>query len=90
KSYDQLLKDVVKEYYDCLPKEEVIMKLKQWQIEMAHESIQNLSERDLIDKAEDWKKKVEDKPQEVLNDIPWLLFVMLDRLSENKNLEGGK
>ncbi|MDP5274459.1 peptidoglycan recognition protein family protein [Chengkuizengella axinellae] len=41
KSYDQLLQDVVKEYYDCLPKEEVVMKLKQWQIEMAHQSIEN-------------------------------------------------
>ncbi|MDP5276359.1 peptidoglycan recognition protein family protein [Chengkuizengella axinellae] len=88
KSYDQLLQDVVKEYYDCLPREDVIMKLKEWQIKMAHESIQNLSERDLIDKVEDWKKKVEDKPQEVLNDLPWLFFVMLDPLS-NKTLEGG-
>ncbi|MDP5274460.1 hypothetical protein [Chengkuizengella axinellae] len=43
----------------------------------------------MIDDVDDWKKKVEDKPQEVLDDIPWLFFVMLDRLSENIKLEGG-
>ncbi|MDP5275263.1 peptidoglycan recognition protein family protein [Chengkuizengella axinellae] len=88
KSYDQLLQDVVKEYYDCLPKEEIILKLKSWQIKMAHIALDNLNEKGLVSDSEDWKKKVEDKPQEVLNDIPWLFFVMLDRLS-NKTLEGG-
>ncbi|MFS1511903.1 N-acetylmuramoyl-L-alanine amidase family protein [Chengkuizengella sp. SCS-71B] len=88
KSYDRLLQDVVKEYYDCLPREELILKLKKWQIEMAHQSIKNINEKELLLDVDEWKKKVEDKPDEVLQDMPWLFFVMLDRLS-NKTLEGG-
>ncbi|NBI28158.1 N-acetylmuramoyl-L-alanine amidase [Chengkuizengella sp. YPA3-1-1] len=84
KSYDQLLQDVVIEYYDCLPREEVLMKLKKWQIDMAHQSIENLNEKELLYDVDEWKKKVEEKPQEVINDFPWLFFVMLDRLSQKK------
>ncbi|WP_235929812.1 peptidoglycan recognition protein family protein [Chengkuizengella marina] len=87
KSYDQLLKDVIKEYYECLSKEEVIMKLKDWEINLAHQAIDNLNKKDLVNNAEDWKKKVSEKPQDVINDMPWLFFVMLDRLSDNDKEE---
>ncbi|WP_160648051.1 hypothetical protein [Chengkuizengella marina] len=55
---------------------------------MAHQSIENLNEIELLHDVDEWKKKVQDKPLEVLNDMPWLFFVMLDRLSENKKLKG--
>ncbi|MDP5276475.1 peptidoglycan recognition protein family protein [Chengkuizengella axinellae] len=85
KSYDLLLQDVVKEYYDCLSKEDVIMQLKEWQIELANDAIDRLSQKKLVTNAEDWKNKLIKKPQEILQDMPWLFFVMLDRLSENND-----
>ncbi|NDI35647.1 N-acetylmuramoyl-L-alanine amidase [Chengkuizengella sediminis] len=72
KLYDQLLQDVVKEYFDCLPEEDVLMKLKNWQIDMAHRSIEIQNEKELLHDVDEWKKKVEEEPQEVINDFPWL------------------
>ncbi|MFS1514026.1 N-acetylmuramoyl-L-alanine amidase family protein [Chengkuizengella sp. SCS-71B] len=82
KSYYQLLQDVVKEYYECLSKEEDILKLMDWEIHLAHQAIENLSKKGLIKEPVDWKRKVSENPQEILDDIPWMFFVMLDRLSE--------
>lgn len=93
KSYNQLLKDVVKEYYDCLSddqvKEEIILKLQQWQIDAANSAIDSLSQKKVIDGSnyilnnpEDWKKKVKDNPEQIVNDMSWLFFVLLDRITK--------
>ncbi|NDI33594.1 hypothetical protein [Chengkuizengella sediminis] len=47
------------------------MKLKNCQIDMAHQSIENLNEKELLHDVDEWKKKIEEKPQEVIHDMPW-------------------
>lgn len=87
KSYAQLLQDVVKEYYDCLPKEGIILKLKQWQIDMGKQAIDNLHRKTdlngqkIVSDTEEWKKKLETNPEVILHDLVWLTWVLFDRVT---------
>ncbi|QQE75737.1 glucosaminidase domain-containing protein [Brevibacillus composti] len=86
--------------FDKLPKnaeqiakeaEEAVMKaLEEWQLELAERSIDNLARtRDdkdgfILQNAEDWKKRLRENPQSVLEDMPWLVFVLLDRATKEE------
>lgn len=71
--------------------EEAVMKaLEEWQLELAERSIDNLARtRDdkdgfILQNAEDWKKRLREDPQSVLHDMPWLVFVLLDRATKEE------
>ena len=65
--------------------EAVHLAIEQWQLQLADRAIDNLSsKRDaegkaLLNNAEEWKRRLRQEPQKVLEDLPWLLFVMVDR-----------
>ncbi|MFF2532758.1 M23 family metallopeptidase [Brevibacillus sp. NPDC058079] len=81
----------LREYYQSVDnsvdrEEEVSMKqLEPWKLQLADKALDSLaSKKDtegkaLINNAEEWKKRLRTEPQEVLNDLPWLLFVLVDR-----------
>ena len=63
-----------------LYKEELIdMAIEKWMEESGIRSLDNLANKGLINNAEDWKKKLAEPIQ------AWLLFTMLDRITNNTN-----
>ncbi|NBI30261.1 peptidoglycan recognition protein family protein [Chengkuizengella marina] len=83
KSYEQFLQDVVIEYFECLSKQETLMKLEGWKLQVALDSLNNLSKKGLLSNVEKWKEKVIECPEQIIKEMPWLFFVMLDRISQN-------
>lgn len=65
--------------------EAVTVVLEEWKLKMADKSIDSLANKigadgnALIQNAEDWKRRLRQEPQKVLEDLPWLLFVIADR-----------
>lgn len=66
--------------------EEAVMKaLEDWQLDLADKALDNLSSRlgpdgkSLIQNATEWKERLRKEPQKVLEDLPWLVFVLFDR-----------
>ena len=61
-------------------KEELIdMAIEKWMEDSGIKSLDNLANKGLINNAEDWKKKLEEPVQ------AWLLFTMLDRITNTTN-----
>ncbi|GED61527.1 hypothetical protein ABER61_28810 [Brevibacillus formosus] len=45
------------------------------------EAIYSLAAKGLLNDPEDWKKRLTDDPAGVLNELPWLMFTMLNRVT---------
>ncbi|WP_409179203.1 M23 family metallopeptidase [Brevibacillus fortis] len=81
----------LREYYQSVDKsvdrgdEDTVKALEPWKLQLADKALDSLaSKKDtegkaLINNAEEWKQRLRTEPQEVLNDLPWLLFVLVDR-----------
>lgn len=58
---------------------------QEWQLQLADKAIDNLAAKHdfegkaLIQNAAEWKQKLRKEPEKVLNDLPWLIFVLIDR-----------
>ncbi|QIC06093.1 mannosyl-glycoendo-beta-N-acetylglucosaminidase [Brevibacillus sp. 7WMA2] len=61
--------------------EAVDLALKEWQLELADKSIDNLAAQELLSDAAEWKERLRKEPQKVIEDMPWLVFVLADRVS---------
>ncbi|MGF9907251.1 M23 family metallopeptidase [Brevibacillus porteri] len=83
----------LQEYYQSVDKpvdredEHKVKALEPWMLQLADQAIDSLaSKKDLngkalINDAGKWKQRLRTEPHEVLNDLPWLLFVIADRAS---------
>lgn len=61
--------------------EAVNLALKEWQLELADKSIDNLAAQELLSDAAEWKERLRKEPSKVIEDLPWLVFVLADRVS---------
>ncbi|ERM19941.1 glycoside hydrolase family 73 protein [Brevibacillus laterosporus] len=61
--------------------EAVSLALKEWQLELAGKSIDNLVAQELLSDAAEWKERLRKEPSKVIEDLPWLVFVLADRVS---------
>jgi hypothetical protein len=89
--YVEKIMSIVNKYnltrFDRLQKieEAVDLAIQEWQRELAEQAIDNLAaKRDmdgntLLNNAEEWKKRLRQEPEKVLEDLPWLIFVLVDR-----------
>jgi len=68
---------------------EAVMKAyEQWQLDLAYKAIDSLAAEQgegatfVLQNPEDWKKRLKDDPQSILEDLPWLTFVLVDRANK--------
>lgn len=61
--------------------EAVELALKEWQLQLADKSIDNLAAKSMLSDAAEWKERLRKEPQKVIEDMPWLVFVLADRAS---------
>lgn len=67
--------------------EDVMRAIEEWKLQLADKAIDNLAGKkdaagkSLLQNAEEWKQRLRKEPQKVLEDLPWLLFVMVDRVT---------
>ncbi|MBU8715377.1 M23 family metallopeptidase [Brevibacillus parabrevis] len=66
--------------------EDVMKAIEAWKLELADKAIDSLAVKKLLQNADEWKARLRKEPQKVLEDLPWLLFVMVDRATNG----GGK
>lgn len=69
--------------------EDVMKAIEAWKLELAVKAIDSLAVKKLLQNADEWKARLRKEPQKVLEDLPWLLFVMVDRAT-NGGGGGGK
>ena len=94
-NYVEKIMSIVNKYnltrFDRLQKieEAVDLAIQEWQRELAEQAIDNLAQkRDvdgnaLLNNAEEWKKRLRQEPEKVLEDLPWLIFVLVDRATNS-------
>jgi len=74
---------------------DVMQALEDWQLQLADKALDNLAGKRgadgkaLIQNATEWKEKLRSEPQRVLEDLPWLVFVLFDRATNTPDFEGG-
>lgn len=65
---------------------EAALKLEDWEREAGLKAIDSLTCKGLLNNPEGWKKRLTDDPVGVLSELPWLMFMMLDRITEKAKL----
>lgn len=63
-------------------KNENSFKLEDWEREAGLKAIDSLAAKGLLNNPDGWKKRLIDDPVGVLSELPWLMFTMLDRVTE--------
>ncbi|WGV60395.1 hypothetical protein QIH01_04490 [Brevibacillus brevis] len=58
------------------------VKLEQWEQEEGLKAIDSLAAKGLLNDPDVWKKRLTDNSAAVLNELPWLMFTMLDRVTD--------
>jgi N-acetylmuramoyl-L-alanine amidase CwlA len=61
--------------------------LTEWQLQAAKQAIDDLAKRGLIDSPDQWKQKLEQR--KVMDDMPWLFFVMMERIADYATVKKG-
>lgn len=59
------------------------LKLEDWEREAGLRAIDSLAAKGLLNNPEGWKKRLEVDPAGVLSELPWLVFTLLDRATDN-------
>ncbi|MFF2533822.1 hypothetical protein ACFVS2_33870 [Brevibacillus sp. NPDC058079] len=67
---------------NSMDKDQPELNLEQWEREAGLQAIDSLAAKGLLNDPEDWKKRLTDDPAGVLNELPWLMFTMLDRVAK--------
>jgi len=68
--------------------DEVMKEYEQWQLDLAYKAIDSLAAEQgeggqfVLQNPEDWKKRLKENPQSILQDLPWLTFVLVDRANK--------
>jgi len=63
--------------------------IEDWKFQLACKAIDSLAaergdgDQFILQNAEDWKKRLREDPQSVLEDLPWLVFVLVDRANQD-------
>ncbi|MFE1630736.1 DUF1906 domain-containing protein [Brevibacillus reuszeri] len=58
------------------------LKLDEWEREAGLKAIDSLAVKGLLNEPEKWKQRIIDDPKGVLEELPWLLFTLLDRATD--------
>lgn len=66
---------------NSVDKEEAL-KLEDWEREAGLKAIENLAAKGLLNDPDKWKRWLKEEPQRVIEELPWLVFTLLDRLAE--------
>ncbi|KNB70138.1 peptidoglycan hydrolase [Brevibacillus reuszeri] len=61
---------------------EIPLKLEDWERESGLKAIDSLAAKGLLNDPETWKQRLIDDPKGVLEELPWLVFTLLDRATE--------
>ncbi|NTU28834.1 glycoside hydrolase family 73 protein [Brevibacillus sp. HB1.1] len=67
---------------NSVDKEQPELKLEQWEREAGLKAIDSLAAKGLLNEPDKWKQRLTDDPVGVLHELPWLMFTMLDRVTE--------
>lgn len=59
-----------------------VLQLEDWEREAGLKAIDSLAAKGLLNNPDGWKKRLTDDPASVLSELPWLMFTMLDRITE--------
>ncbi|MFC8688059.1 hypothetical protein [Brevibacillus porteri] len=57
--------------------------LEAWKMEAGLKAVDSLAMKGLLNDPDVWKKRLTDAPAGVLNELPWLMFTMLDRVTKS-------
>lgn len=60
--------------------------LEDWERDAGLKAIDSLACKGLLNDPDKWKKRLTDDPAGVLSELPWLMFAMLDRVTEKTTL----
>ncbi|WP_340701346.1 DUF1906 domain-containing protein [Brevibacillus borstelensis] len=58
------------------------LKLEHWEREEGLKAIDSLAAKGFLKNPERWKSRLEENPSSILSELPWLVFTMLDRVTE--------
>ncbi|EJL44035.1 muramidase (flagellum-specific) [Brevibacillus sp. CF112] len=64
---------------NSVDKEVPALKLEDWERDAGLKSIDNLAAKGLLNNPDGWKQRLTDDPAGVLNELPWLVFALVDR-----------
>ncbi|MGG1662867.1 glycoside hydrolase family 73 protein [Brevibacillus sp. NRS-1366] len=91
-AYPQKLISLIEKYelykYDVdksdnsVDKEAPTLKLEDWEREAGLKAIDNLAAKVLLNDPDKWKQRLKDDPKGVLEELPWLVFTLLDRATD--------
>ncbi|HZG79687.1 MAG TPA: hypothetical protein VEZ13_02830, partial [Brevibacillus sp.] len=59
------------------------LRLEEWEREAGLKAIDSLAAKGLLNDPDGWKKRLADDPKSVLEELPWLMFTLIDRATEN-------
>lgn len=59
------------------------LKLEDWERDAGLKAIDSLAAKGLLNNPDSWKKRLTDDPAGVLSELPWLMFTLLDRVTES-------
>ncbi|GED71158.1 hypothetical protein BRE01_48600 [Brevibacillus reuszeri] len=63
---------------------EAALKLEDWAREAGLNAIDSLAVKGLLNDPETWKQRLIDDPKSVLEELPWLVFTLLDRATDKR------
>ena len=63
--------------------DQAALNLEDWEREAGLKAIDSLACKGLLNDPDKWKKRLIDDPAGVLSELPWLMFTMIDRATEN-------
>ncbi|MGE7271335.1 M23 family metallopeptidase [Brevibacillus panacihumi] len=65
--------------------EEAVMEaIAEWKLQLADKAIDSLACKTVLNNADEWKARLRSEPQKVLEDMPWLVFVLTDRATNKR------
>lgn len=67
---------------NSVDKEVPVLKLEDWERESGLKAIDSLAAKGLLNDPDKWKQRLIDDPKGVLEELPWLVFTLLDRATD--------
>ncbi|NRR00990.1 glycoside hydrolase family 73 protein [Brevibacillus sp. RS1.1] len=73
---------------NSVDKEQPELKLEEWEREAGLKAIDSPAAKGLLNDPDKWKQRLIDNPKGVLEELPWLVFTLLDRATDKMLLQG--
>ena len=67
---------------NSVDKEVPALKLEEWERESGLKAIDSLAVKGLLNDPEKWKQRLKDDSKGIMEELPWLVFTLLDRATE--------